>query len=568
MMSATLLRLVAGVRRWLGGVVVLALAGSVVPAQTASVAGPGPYRIAGKVVNAVTGDAVRRATVAVLAESDSHTIASVETDGEGHFALERLPAGKYQLTASKRGFRTAFYDEHEEFNSAVVTGAGQDTSGLVFRLVPGAVLHGVVTGDGGDPVEGAKVMLFERPQLPAASPGKGARITQVDAATTDDTGAYEFEGLPAGDYLLAVTAEPWFALHHFAGDGRRQPGPDANADKNAALDVAYPVTFFDATTDDQAATRILLKEGGREEADISLHAVPALHMVVETPQKQDGSIARAELRQTIFGIETSAESARFLDAMKTGTVEFSGVAPGRYELLQGFPPRLAELDATDSGQVDASAGVPVFSVSGSLRNGRSSSSPQGAGLPEDITVSLKPLLGTVGRAPVQGTVMRGAFSFPSVPAGNWEMGVENGGVQLAILSISAGGQTQAGNRVIVKDKPLSLVVTLGLGGTRIEGFVRKSGKGVAGAMVVLVPKDPVLLRALARRDQSDSDGSFSLREVAPGHYSVVAIEDGWLLDWARPGGLAGYLARGIEVTVTDKSGKQVELSAAVPAQSR
>ena len=568
MMSATFLRQFSFVRYWLGGVVVLTLAGSVAPAQTAPVAGAGPYRIAGTVVNAVTGDAVWRATVAVLAESDSHIIASVETDGEGHFSLERLPAAKYQLTASKRGFRTAFYDEHEEFNSAVVTGAGQDTSGLVFRLVPGAVLHGVVTGDGGDLVEGAKVMLFERPQLPAASPGKGARITQVDAATTDDTGAYEFEGLPAGDYLLAVTAEPWFALHHFAGDGRRQPGPDANADKNAALDVAYPVTFFDATTDEQAATRIMLKEGGREEANMSLHAVPALHLVVDTPQKQDGSIARAELRQTIFGIETSAESAGFLDAMKKGTVEFSGVAPGRYELLQGFPPRLAELDATDSGQVDASAGVPVFSVSGSLRNGRSSFATQGAGLPEDLTVSLKPLEGTVGKAPVQGTVMRGAFSFPFVPAGNWEMWVENGGAQLPILSISAGGQTQAGNRVIVKDKPLSLVVTLSQGGTRVEGFVRKGGKGVAGAMVVLVPKDPARLRALARRDQSDSDGSFSLREVAPGQYSVVAIEDGWTLDWARPGGLAGYLAHGIEVTVTDQSGKHVELSAAVPAQSR
>ena len=330
MMSAALLRQFAGVRRSLGGLVVLALAGSVVPAQTPSVAGQGPYRIAGTVVNAVTGAAVRRATVAVLAESDSHTIASVETDSDGHFALERLPAAKYQLTASKRGFRTAFYDEHEDFNSAIVTGAGLDTSGLVFRLVPGAVLHGAVTGDGGDAVEGARVMLFERPRLPSSSPGKGERIWQVDTATTDDTGAYEFEGLPGGDYLLAVSAEPWFALHHFAGDGRKPSSPDAEASKNAELDVAYPVTFFDATTDEEAATRIPLKQGGREEANIGLHAVPALHLVVETPQKQDGSIARPELRQIIFGIETSAEGAGFHDATETGTVEFSGVAPGRY----------------------------------------------------------------------------------------------------------------------------------------------------------------------------------------------------------------------------------------------
>jgi len=48
------------------------------------------------------------------------------------------------------------------------------------------------------------------------------------------------------------------------------------------------------------------------------------------------------------------------------------------------------------------------------------------------------------------------------------------------------------------------------------------------------PQDPSLNRGLFRRDQSDSDGSFSLRDAAPGKYTVVAIEDGWELEWAAP----------------------------------
>jgi len=40
----------------------------------------------------------------------------------GHFALEGLPAAKYPLSASKRGFRTALYDDHEGYNTAIVTG--------------------------------------------------------------------------------------------------------------------------------------------------------------------------------------------------------------------------------------------------------------------------------------------------------------------------------------------------------------------------------------------------------------------------------------------------------------
>src|SRR5579863_6685761 len=66
----------------------------------------GPYRIAGRVVDAVTGEPVRRATVAALAEEDSHMVASGQSDSDGRFLLDHLPAAKYPLTASKRGFRT------------------------------------------------------------------------------------------------------------------------------------------------------------------------------------------------------------------------------------------------------------------------------------------------------------------------------------------------------------------------------------------------------------------------------------------------------------------------------
>jgi hypothetical protein len=71
-----------------------------------------------------------------------------------------------------------------------------------------------------------------------------------------------------------------------------------------------------------------------------------------------------------------------------------------------------------------------------------------------------------------------------------------------------------------------------------------------------------------RRDQSDSDGSFALRDVAPGRYTVVAIEDGWDLDWARPEVIGRYLSGGIPVTVTESSGKLLRLSQAVPVQGR
>jgi Carboxypeptidase regulatory-like domain len=523
------------------------------------------YTIAGTIVNSASGEPLRHATVAALSEEDSHTIAAIESDSQGHFSLDHLPAAKYQLTASKRGYRTAFYDEHDDYNSAIVTGPGLDTGNLTFHLIPGGVLHGVVTTEGGEPVENARVMLFMKWHN-----GKpGGRIGQENSASTDDTGAYEFSNLAAGEYLLAVTAEPWYALHHsrrLSPNAARAADSDA-ADPNTALDVAYPVTYFDSTTDEASATRIVLAGGSREEADITLHPTAALHLTVDTPRKQDGSIARAELRQTIFGEMVSAVSAGFLDAMQTGTTDFNGVAPGHYELAQGDPPRILELDAAASQQVDPALGTATVSVHGTIRT------TAGAAWTDEAMVSLESVDSSHRQNPISTPCIRGAFSFPSVPPGLWQLSTESGGRSAPVVSVTVGSHTNTGNLITVQDRSLSITAAVSQGATRLEGFARRDGKGVAGVMVVLVPAAKTLgdlgaLQGLFRRDQSDSDGSFGLRDVVPGQYILVAIDDGWPLDWAEPQVIARYLPGGIAVTVSDKPGKLVTLSDPVPVQTR
>ena len=85
---------------------------------------------------------------------------------------------------------------------------------------------------------------------------------------------------------------------------------------------------------------------------------------------------------------------------------------------------------------------------------------------------------------------------------------------------------------------------------RVEGFAKRAGKGVAGAMVMLVPKDIEANSEWLRRDQSDLDGSFSLINVIPGDYVLVAIDDGWDLNWSQPGIMAHYLEQGQKVSVS------------------
>jgi hypothetical protein len=137
-----------------------------------------------------------------------------------------------------------------------------------------------------------------------------------------------------------------------------------------------------------------------------------------------------------------------------------------------------------------------------------------------------------------------------------------------VVATIVEGVTHEGNAITVRDRPLQVQATLSQGSTRVEGFARRDGKGVAGVMVVLTPKSLGAMKTLARRDQSDSDGSFSLRDVVPGQYTVVAIEDGWELDWSQPDVIARYLPGGIPVTVSDNAGKLMTIPTAVPVQDR
>ncbi len=524
----------------------LLAASGVVHAQT------GAYRIAGTVVNAVTGDPVQRAVVAVLQEADSHAVSTAVTDSEGHFALAGLAAAKYQLTASRRGYLTGFYDQHEEFNSAIVTGPGEDTEHLTFRLSPDAVLQGMITDDGGDPVQGARVMLFERPRHPV----QGAAIVQANSALTDDTGAYEFGDLEAGTYLLAVLAEPWYAIHTPAATGGTE-----TEDQRQTLDVAYPVTYYDSTTDEGSATPVTLTAGDREEADISLRAVPTIRVSVPAPARPGADNSRADLRQMVFGTVTEAESTDFTQSQNAGSVTFGGLAPGHYELSQGNPPQIADLDLSASEQVNANAGVPVSAVTGTLRLST------GQAATGDISLTLARTDAGRGQREFETTAHNGQFRFDTVPAGAWSLGAHEGDKPRPVLRMAWAKSAQAGNAFTVDGTPLQLRVTLSNGETRVMGMARKDGKGFAGAMVLLAPRDPAAWPSLERRDQSDSDGSFALRDVAAGQYTLVAIEHGWDLDWQNAATVARYLARGVAVTVPEGAGATMRLDQPVTVQS-
>jgi hypothetical protein len=61
-------------------------------------------------------------------------------------------------------------------------------------------------------------------------------------------------------------------------------------------------------------------------------------------------------------------------------------------------------------------------------------------------------------------------------------------------------------------------------------------------------------------DQTDSDGTFRWRSVAPGDYLMFAAAEGTELDYQNPGPLlAKYAARAVALTVQPGANQPVEL---------
>ncbi|MFY9745156.1 MAG: carboxypeptidase-like regulatory domain-containing protein [Acidobacteriaceae bacterium] len=538
------------------------------PEKSATLSGPATFSISGAVVSATTGTPLDRAEVSLSTSGPrgSQLAESITTEN-GSFRFDHLQAGKYRLEASRRGYITAGYQDHDGFFTGVVIGPNLNTDGLRLQLLPTAIIGGVVTDDAGEPVGGAQVHLFRLDQYT----GEG-KIGAAGQDTTDDTGTYEFDRLKAGTYYVGVSAAPWYAFHPARKtDPSGNPLPD-DQQPHSPLDVAYATTFYENATDSASASAIALNAGDRDEVDLSMHAVPAIHIQVNlriAEQASNRGIVMPTLAQEVFGepqMQPGGVTWTSIRGESQQVGEFGGIAPGHYLLRQFEPmgssdgPRTAAVDLTTNQVVDfAAASVSGVDVSGKVVMA------SGAKLPNRTLVSLVPADPGSSRefAVVDAD---GNFALHNVPPGRYDVQPSAAGAQLAIALMAANGADSEGSHITVAGDPVLLAATLASGSTTVTGFAQRDGKPLGGAMILLVPRDPNASRQLDRRDQSNSDGSFSLAGVIPGSYILVAIEDGWTLEWERPEVIAPYLSRGVAVRVTGQ--KSLSLPTAVEVQPR
>jgi uncharacterized surface anchored protein len=534
------------------------------------------FQISGKVVNSVNGAAVRGAKVTIASATQREKTREVLSSQTGQFAFDNVAAGKYSLVMRAKNFFPQAFEQHENYSSAIAVGPGKKSTGILFRARPDATISGHVTNEFSEPVqEGQVYLFFEGVQ-------EGRRVRHfARTASLNDEGEYRFRHLPAGTFYLAVVARPWysqFVLHQggmlvaaAAKDGQPAIDPavqEAQEKTATLLDVAYPVTYFGNVTDVADTAALVTRPGQTTVADISMTPVRAGHLTIDSPDEATpgtvGVSSGFSLRQEIMdGFE--APLTYNMAGTNPGKMDLQGIPPGHYKLTmqkyrEGARPDEATREIDVAGDVNELAVSDIAAKEGATLGGTLILEGGPATPPANGMIYVVSPTTRRGRQAKLGPKGQFKFDEPLSP----------GRYQVFILDVpyfvpreitAKGARVRGREMTIEKDTTdVRLTITASKGVGVVTGTAAStSGEPMAGAMIVLVPEKGTDSAIAIRRDQSDSDGTFTLAQIVPGRYTVLALRDAWEMEWNNAEVLRKYLPRGTNVVVEEKSKQDVKV---------
>jgi len=269
-------------------------------------------------VLAASGGPVRRAQVRAMSmEGRGGGVTS--TDAEGRYEIRDLPAGRYNLTATKGGFVQSAYGARRpgEPGTPIDLSDGQSADKVNFVLSRGGVIAGRIVDDGGEPVSGTMVAAM-RYQFMGGSrrlvPGTG----EGGSDRTDDQGAFRLFGLPPGDYYVTANNRNNMMM---------MPGMN-----NTEADGFAP-THYPGTPNIAEATRVTVR-AGQEMSGANFALVVARMARIRGRALNSHGEPVANGMLMLMPDESMLMSMNFNNAMVAGdgSFSFSNVPPGRYSL--------------------------------------------------------------------------------------------------------------------------------------------------------------------------------------------------------------------------------------------
>ena len=192
---------------------------------------PGPVSGNGTIEGRVTfddGKPIADATVRAVGPA-LRGMVSTDTDLDGRYLLEHLPAGMILLSVSKPGLIGAGAGSQAQMPNSQVQLADGATGHANFTLARGGVIAGRIIDAYCKPMSNVQVMLLRKTYMGIGGPNAPAepRLTPMmqngPPPVTNDLGEFRIFGIPPGRYYLSATY--------------RRMGGEQRDDKNVRAEV-------------------------------------------------------------------------------------------------------------------------------------------------------------------------------------------------------------------------------------------------------------------------------------------------------------------------------------------
>jgi thermitase len=468
-----------------------------------------PGSISGQVTDAEDGSAISGAQV-------TDGTRTTTTDAMGQYTIADVPAGYYEIVASKEGYETSSMTVNVLSGSSAVVNLS-----LIEIIVPGSIIGSVTDAENGSPIVGATV-------------SDGTRT-----ATTDATGQYTIADVPAGSHEVTASKEGYqsssMTVNVLSGssavanlslteailpgsitgsvadaeDGSPIAGATvSDGTRTTTTDVTGEYTIADVPPGtcqvtarksgyESASSVATVVSGGKALADFSLTAVSATGSIT-------GLVTDAEDRSPIAGATVS-------DGTRTTTTD----ALGRYTIANVPAWRIYQVTASKEGYESSSLRVIVLS-------GRTTfvrlSLTEITTLPGSITGSVTD---AEDRSPIAGATVSdgtrttttdtsGEYTIANVPSGTYQVTASKEGYQSSSMTVNV----LSGGSAVANLSLTEVVLPGSITGTVTDA---ENGSPIVGATV----SDGT------RTTTTDVAGEYTIADVPPGTYQVTASKEGY-----------------------------------------
>jgi hypothetical protein len=193
----------------------LLLIGAVAAATFVSRAAPEPQSqqaptrgnavVIGRVIDGTTGQPIPGAFVTIASSGRPIGQPTMVADSQGRFVFRNLPAGKFDLVATARGYLAD--DGHAESGmrappQAIELADAEQATDTDIRLFKPARISGIIVDDVGDPIEGAQI-----PVLRVEYIAGHRRLRRGGGSISNDRGFYSSGRLVPGSYVVGVLTQ-------------------------------------------------------------------------------------------------------------------------------------------------------------------------------------------------------------------------------------------------------------------------------------------------------------------------------------------------------------------------